>query len=181
MAIDSTHLLTMLEPAVRPLSAPALRRTDAGVSAHAAPFREILALYSYDARPLPPRTRPLAVSGGAHLSAPLDADALARLGSAAEKAERAGALRAVMIYEGRGLVVDVAARTIEAELTSARSAPLTDIDGAAYVAAPGEETSEPSLRLPEAGVLPESIVKQIELAHALRAENGEEQGTTVKA
>jgi hypothetical protein len=58
--------------------------------------------------------RPVQVA--AEVQPPLDAAQLERLAMAADRAEAAGARRALMLLDGRGVIMDVATRSVVAEM-----------------------------------------------------------------
>lgn len=127
MPLDPADLLRRLEPAVRragpgPGRAPQPGVTDAG-------FGDLLSLVA-DGRVRSDAA--LTVAEDADLDPPLDDDQFARLASATDQAELAGARRAVMLVDARAIVVDVPERRVEREL-AAMDGPLTDLDAAVAV------------------------------------------------
>ena len=130
MPVDPLQLLRKLEPPVRPPHAPAARGTGATPLEHRS-FDDLLSLVS---RGGVQSDRPVAVAGDVSLTAELDSGQLDRLAAAADLAEASGVRRAVMLLDGRGLIVDVADRRVSDELTPGRDRPVTDIDAAVYVA-----------------------------------------------
>lgn len=111
--------------------------------------------------------RPVTIAGAASLKGELDGDQLQRLASAADTAEAAGAQRAVMLIDGRGLVMDVPGRLVTAELAADPARQLMNIDAAVYVAGE-EDAADPgrSASPPAAGVLPPGVERQLEEAAA---------------
>ena len=127
----SLDLLRRLEPAVRPGTASG---AGGGVPAlfESQSFDELL----HGATAGQMRSgRPVQVAEGVHPS--LDATQLDRLGAAADRAEASGARRALMMLDGRGLVLDVAARCVESELKPGDVDGVLRVDAAMVV--PGDE------------------------------------------
>jgi hypothetical protein len=141
MVIDPIQLLKRLEPAVRPVAAPA-GRTDANAPLEQQSFDELLSLVSHGRVH---SGRAVRVADDAALSEPLTDEQVQRLAAAADRAEAAGARRAVMLIDGRGVVMDVPQRTISTELTSSDRS-ITRIDAAVYVA--GEDDAAGDVRPP---------------------------------
>jgi len=77
--------------------------------------------------------RAITVAPGAALDPPLAERQLERLAAAADEAEAAGARRAVMLIDGRGVVLQVGDRRVDGEV--APGTPLIDIDAAVAVPA----------------------------------------------
>lgn len=133
-ANNSIDLLRRLEPAVRP-HAPASN----GVQP--VPFDE----QSFDAilhQAFAGELRsgePVGTAGQCDLQTPLDRGQLDRLAIAADRAQAAGARRALMMIDGRGLVIDVASRSILAELTPQDHGDIRRLDAAMVV--PGASES----------------------------------------
>lgn len=128
MAIRPGQLLKRLEPPVRPVATGA-------VTAGRPPFElmafdEMLTLVS---RGEIRSDRPVIIDGS--IDMPIETSQLTRLASAADLAESEGAQRAVMLMDGRSLVMDVAARTVTREL-SGHAPFVRDIDAAVFVADP---------------------------------------------
>ncbi len=161
MTIDPVQLLRKLEPAVRPASAPA-RIREGATPFERKGFDELLALVSAGALTDGPPVRTAPHVG---LDEPLTPGQLDRLAAAANVAAGAGAERAVMLIDGRGLVLDVAARTITAELTDAAEHELVELDAAVYVAStdagPRRAGAPPP---PGTGLVPPGIAKYFESA-----------------
>ncbi len=151
---DPTLLLKQLEPAVRPayLGPPSSRPT---APLEQQPFDELLA--SAKAGRL---ASGRAVST-AHEGEPISPEQLQRLAVAADRAESSGAQRAVLLLDGRALLLDVATRTVSMEL-SALSA-LEKIDMAVYVPTESEQTNTRPLG-PPGGVAPRGVALQIDQA-----------------
>jgi hypothetical protein len=144
MVIDPAQLLRKLEPAVRPPSAPAT------AAAGCAPlerqtFDELMSLVS---RGTVHSGRKVTVAAGARLAESLDEGQFDRLAAAADLAEGTGAGQAVMLIDGRGLVLDVTARSVTGELGGTGGDQLIDIDAAVYVA--GEDDEDAAME----GLLP---------------------------
>ena len=151
---DPTLLLKQLEPAVRPayMGPPASRPT---APLEQQPFDELLA--SAKAGRL---ASGRAVST-ADVGEPISPEQLQRLSIAADRAESSGAQRAVLLLDGRALMLDVPTRTISAEL-SALSA-MEKIDTAVYVPTESEQTDTRPLG-PPSGVAPRGVALQIDQA-----------------
>jgi hypothetical protein len=119
MHADPAHLLKALQPAVSPgATAPARPPLDAR------PFDALLAEAGTGAIR---SDRP--VRAAATLDPPLTPAQLDRLAAAADRAEAAGARSVLTLLDGRGLVLDVATRSVTAELTGAGS-PVVRVDAA---------------------------------------------------
>ena len=136
MVLDPQALLRRLEPAVRRGGpAPAIQRVP-GIAE--AGFGDLLTMVASGRIR---SDRAVMVAPDAVLDPPLDESQLERLAAAADEAEAAGSRRAIMLLDGRGIVMDLASRRIDAEARPG-SGPLTDIDAA--VAVPGDPaTAEP--------------------------------------
>lgn len=161
MAVDPTHLLKQLEPVVRPGFAlgPAARPhaplEDQG-------FDELLKLASqgsvHSGR---------AVTDASGATEKLDEQQMARLAAAADLAEASGARQALLLIDGRGLILDVPNRALTAQLSADESSRVVNIDAAVYVAADDEERDDAVLVLPE-GIAPPAVAQQIEAAWRAR-------------
>jgi hypothetical protein len=159
MVIDPIQLLRQLEPAVRPASAPSSGRVGQAPLEQRS-FDDLLSLVS---RGAVRSGRPITIAASALLRGELDDDQRARLASAADTAQAAGARRAVMLIDGRGLVLDVAGRVIESELGANERRALSGIDAAVYVAARDEEIGAATAApLPGAGVRPPTVARHLE-------------------
>lgn len=134
MPIDPLQLLRRLEPPVRPGAAPA-RSGAPGAPIERRGFDDLLSLV---ARGSLRSERSVTVAGAAHIDPPLEAGQLARLASAADEAESAGAHRAVMLIDGRGIVMDVPQRVVEDELGASPTRQRFELDAAVYVMAEDE-------------------------------------------
>lgn len=87
------------------------------------------------------------------LQPPLDSSQLARLSAAADRAEAMGATRALMMIDGRGLEVDIAARAVMSELRAGDAGQLLHIDAAMVVGDEASATTNAQRRgLPFAGI-----------------------------
>ncbi|MFK7961427.1 MAG: hypothetical protein AB8G96_12985 [Phycisphaerales bacterium] len=129
MTIDPADLLRRLEPAVRrggpgPRSAPRPDVSGAG-------FGDLLALVADGSLR---SDEALTLADGTLIEPALNEDQFERLASATDQAERAGARRAVMLLDGRAIVIDVTERKIDQEL-AAVDGPLTGVDAAVTVPA----------------------------------------------
>ncbi len=152
--IDPTFLLKQLEPAVRPayLATPTSRPT---APLEQQPFDELLASSKAG------RLASGRAVTTAHVGEPMSPEQLQRLAVAADRAESSGAQRAVLLLDGRALVLDVPTRTVSAELSA--SAPMQKIDTALYVPTESEQTSTRPVG-PPGGVAPRGVALQIEQA-----------------
>lgn len=77
------------------------------------------------------------VAAGSDFHGSLTSSQIARLSSAADAAEAAGAKRLLAVVDNRSLIVDIASREVVAELTPGEDQPgtiLTDIDAAVSLA-----------------------------------------------
>ncbi|MHC4416009.1 MAG: hypothetical protein ACYS0G_12065 [Planctomycetota bacterium] len=157
---DPTLLLKQLEPAVRPAYAAApVARPQAPLEQTR--FEELLAQAS---RGLVKSDR--SVVHSMPVAPTLDQPQMARLASAADLAEASGARRALMLIDGRGLILDVSSRALTAELSSASA--LVDTDAAVYVAGGDDEPDAARLPLP-GGIAPRAVAEQIDAACRGRA------------
>jgi len=155
--LDPVNLLRKLEPPVRPASAPGPRLV-ARAPFERQGFDELLTLVSSgEIR----SDRPLLVAADAGLTDALDDGQLARLRAATDLAQSSGASRAVMLLDGRGLVIDVAERQVTSELSSGRPEALVDVDAAVHVAAEGKVAASPAAMGPAAGLIPPGVAEQI--------------------
>jgi hypothetical protein len=160
MTTDPAILLARLEPAVRPAAA-----ADAAAAA-GGPFetRTFSALLADAARGRLPTGRPVRVA--CDPQAELCAADLLRLSAAADLAEASGARRALLLLDGRGLVLDVASRQVHGELTAA--APWTRIDAAVLVPGGGRSAGRQFVRLPS-GVPPPAVGRTLDALRPPRA------------
>ena len=152
--IDPTFLLKQLEPAVRPayLGTPPLRPT---APLEQQPFDELLA-----------SAKAGRLASGRDVSAayegePITTEQFQRLAIAADRAESSGAQRAVLLIDGRALMLDVATRTISSELNA--SSAMEKIDTAIYVPTESEQTNTRPVG-PPSGIAPRGVALQIEQA-----------------
>lgn len=166
MMEKSGHLLKRLEPSIRPAYAgEGTRRPQAPLESRS--FDQLLALVS-DGTVRSDRSLTLEFEPQDELTE----EQMARLASAADVAEASGSTRALLLIDGRGMVLDVSQRQLQAELSEDHTSQLAKIDSAVYVA-DGEETEMLSLnRLPGGGLLPPVVAEQIEQAY--RAQNLQE-------
>jgi hypothetical protein len=151
---DPTFLLKQLEPAVRPAYFGTPAAKPAAPLEHQ-PFDELLA--SAKAGRL---SSGRAVSA-THEGEPLTAEQLERLGIAADKAEISGAERALLLIDGRALVLDVPTRTISAELSASSAA--QKLDTALYVPTEAEQADTRPVG-PPGGVAPRGVTRQLDEA-----------------
>jgi hypothetical protein len=162
MTMDSARMLKRLEPAVRPRGA-------AGAAPPGAPraplesqrFDELLALVSTGSV-----NSGRAVQVKCAIDKPLDEQQMSRLAAAADLAEASGANRAVLLIDGRGLILDVPARALTQELTAASDALVVPLDAAVYVATGNEAGggAAPSGPPLNTALIPPAIARQIEAA-----------------
>ena len=157
MTIDSNILLRQLEPAVRPAYAGAPSTRPAAPLEHQ-PFDELLARASEG---LIASGRPVSAQFAA--TEPFTGEQLARLSAAADLAEAAGATRALLLMDGRGLVLDVPTRTLAAELSADAASRVTRLDAAVFVAGDGAESTTVPLS-PPGGVAPRAVGEQLDAA-----------------
>lgn len=158
MALQSAQLLKQLEPAVRPIAAPAQRGAP-NPALESQSFEQLLASASrgriQSGRQIEMACEP---------SPPLDASQLERLAAAADQAQAMGAKRALMLIDGRGFVLNVESRTVVAELSGRDQANVSGIDAAIHVAA-SEDSQFHSAPLPGAGVKPAAVQRLLESMH----------------
>ena len=152
--IDSTFLLKQLEPAIRPayLSTPASRPS---TPLEHQPFDELLASAKAG------RLASGRVVAPEMEGEPLSPEQLERLGVAADKAETSGARRALLMLDGRALVLDVSTRTISAELSA--SSAVEKLDAALYVPTESELADMRPVG-PPGGVAPRIVAQQLDEA-----------------
>ncbi len=159
MTADPAQLLRQLEPAVRPAfaSGPAARpRTPLEHQR----FDELLAQAAQGS------VRSGRGVGYAYpVAEQLDDAQTARLATAADLAEASGAQQALMLIDGRGMVLDVPNRLLTGELSAHGSSRLVKIDAAVYVANDDEEGGDAPLVL-SGGIAPPAVARQIEAAHS---------------
>ena len=165
MTIDPSQLLRQLEPAVRPgFSSPTVAPARPGFADQS--FQQLLTLAS---RGEIESGRQVQLAFEPKES--LDDGQLSRLSTAADRAEASGAKRAMMLIDGRGLVLDVEQRTIDAELSGgAESRFAGGIDAAVYVPSLDEQETEP-LRPPAAQMPPAGVARQIAAAQSAAPPN----------
>lgn len=84
------------------------------------------------------------------------------MAAAADQAEAAGYRRALLLIDGRGFVVDVASRSILAELSEHNDARAHQVDGAIFVAS-SDDVNVASLEHPGAGLRPEELLQQLNI------------------
>jgi len=93
---------------------------------------------------------------------PLDSEQIDRLSTAADRAEATGAQKVLMLMDGRGFVMDIAQRTVEAELSVEHQASIfKNIDTAVYVPA-DDEQPQSTLGPPGNRLAPPGILQQLE-------------------
>ena len=156
MAADSAYLLRRLEPAVRPAFAtpPPPQRPQPPLEGQS--FDELLALTQQGSVRSGRAVRWGGGGGGggaADPASPIDEQQLARLSAAADVAEAAGARRALMLIDGRGVVLDVANRTLVAELSDDGAARAVKVDAAVNVPDPDHDSEGPPATPPSPGLM----------------------------
>lgn len=170
MPMNPAHLMKRLEPPVRPGAAGSTGKAPTSPLEQQS-FDQLMTLVARgDVR------SDRAVRVDFATDDELTPEQLDRLAGAADQAQAHGARRAVMLIDGRGLVMDVAERALTAELSAADSGAVMDIDAAVYV--PGEEEGSASrgrLKLPSPGVIPPAITEQFQQADRMRSSGGNEQ------
>jgi hypothetical protein len=146
MASATTQLLRLLEPSVRPgFAAPAAIKGVEPLEQRS--FSQLLsAAATGDVR------SGRQVQLACEPSPPLSAAQLERLAAAGDLAEASGSRRALMMLDGRGLVMDVSSRTILAELSPDESSRMFQVDSTIYVARDDESQFQGLLPPPGAAV-----------------------------
>lgn len=159
MPVDPAQLLRRLEPAVRP--------GPSGAAAH----RPNLPIERQDFDALLTMVASGRISSGrpvqcrCELSSPLDEQQLERLAAAADDAEAEGAQRAVMIIDGRAVVMDVPQRVIDTEVSAHGSARVfSGVDAAMYVPGPDDDAHDALPPFPGCGLVPGTVARQLERA-----------------
>lgn len=162
------QLLRRLEPPVRPTYAGDTARRVTGPIEEQS-FDQMLALVA-DGSVRSERPVVLAFSPDEELTE----EQFARLGAAADVADAHGAERALLLLDGRGLVLDVRDRTLAMELANDGDARLVAIDAAVFVP-DGDAEATGGIPFPgvAAGILPRAVADQIERAYeATRTQPG---------
>ncbi len=149
MTVDSAHLLRRLEPAVRPAYATPPPPQHPQPPLEGQSFDELLALAQQGSVR---SGRAVHWGGGADPASPIDEQQLTRLSAAADVAEAAGARRALMLIDGRGVVLDVANRTLVAELADDDAARAVKVDAAVNVPDPDHDSEGPPATPPSPGL-----------------------------
>ena len=159
MNIDPNQLLRKLEPPVRPAGrAPTSSAGRPPIDQLS--FDSLLTLVS-DGRVQSGRAVTARHESPDGESAFSD-EQLARLAAAADLAESSGAQTALMLVDGRTVILDVAAREITDDLQPGDSHRLLDIDAAVLVQGDSESiASNLPLAPPSAGLLPPAIAEQL--------------------
>lgn len=159
MVINPNHLLKRLEPSVRP-SYVGGGEDRPRLPLESQDFNEMLALVSRGKV----KGRPVEI--GFEMNPLPDEQEQQRLSAAADMAEAAGANTAMLLLNGRGLLLDVGDRTLTAELSAGATSPIAKIDVAVYVAGEEDIASgkplEPGRGLPGAGMPPPSVASRLE-------------------
>ncbi len=152
-----SQLLRRLEPPVRPAYAgEGLTRRRLPLEENS--FDELLALVS-DGRVRSDREVTLDFESDHELTD----EQMSRLAIAADVADESGAKRALMLIDGRGLVLEVSDRRLVTELTDDRESHLAQLDAAVYVA-----EASGVLKLPGNGLIPPVVARQIEQVYLAR-------------
>lgn len=131
---NALDLLRRLEPAVRPGAGGAAGGSGAVKGGAAALFESqsfddlLSGVFTGEVR----SGREVQVAG--EVLPQLDASQLERLGAAADLVEASGAKRALMMLDGRGLVMDVATRSVVAEMKPGDVGGILQVDAAMVVA-----------------------------------------------
>ena len=155
MNADPTQLLRQLEPVIRPgHAAGPVARPQAPLEHQS--FDELLAQAT---RGGVDSGRPVSVAF--EPSQEITKQQLDRLAAAADLAEVSGARTALLLVDGRGLVLEVSSRTLHAELSG--SSRYTSLDAAVYVGGDDEARGDATLPPPTA-VAPRGVAEQIEQA-----------------
>lgn len=152
------HLLKKLEPPVRPTYAKSTSDPASRAALDAAPFADLLTLVADGSLS---SERPVSIDF--ETTDQFDEQQLARLASAADLAESSGAHRALMLIDGRGVVLDVAERRLELELSGDMSTTVA-LDAAVYVVETGALDAG-SVPWPGTGLIPPAVATQIERAN----------------
>lgn len=137
MVTDPIQLLRRLEPAVRPAGAPGAG-APATTPFERRSFQELLTLVA-DGRVR--SDRPVRIDFDT--DDPPTAEQLERLAAGGDLAAAAGAETALMLIDGRALVMDVPARTLVGALEGADTPRLVEIDAAVLVADDDASSSVP--------------------------------------
>lgn len=156
MTIDASQLLRQLEPAVRPGTAPS-RPGKGQATLENQSFNELLSLASkgsiHSGRQ---------VNCNCDVNEPLESEQIDRLSAAADRAEATGAQKVLMLMDGRGFVMDISQRTIEAELSVEHQASIfKNIDTAIYVPA-DDEHPQSTLGPPGNRIAPPGVLHQLD-------------------
>ncbi len=159
---DSIQLLRQLEPAVRPGQARTPTNRGSAAIEHQS-FDQLMAQAARGEMESGRTTR-LAFEPGEEL----DEQQIQRLSAAADRAEAAGARRALMMMDGRGFIMDVDQRTLTAEL-SFDSAINVGVDAAVFVPT-GDERASTIVGPPGPNLPPLAVARQIDAAHGTETE-----------
>lgn len=159
MTIDASQLLRQLEPAVRPGTAPA-RLGKGQATLENQSFNELLSLASKGSI-----ASGRQVNCNCDVNEQLDNEQIDRLSAAADRAEATGAQKVLMLMDGRGFVMDISKRTVEAELSVEHQTSIfKNIDTAIYVPAEGEQPQS-ILGPPGNRIAPPGVLQQQEQLH----------------
>lgn len=158
MVFKSIQLLKRLEPSIRPAYAGVDTTAPRSMLENQS-FDQLLSLVSdgtmRSGRPVTIDFEP---------AEEINDEQLERLSSAADLAESAGAQRALMLIDGRGIVLDVFGRRLVNEIAQPEQDQVVPLDAAVYVAGEDERAMNGAIRFPGTGLVPPVVVKQIQLA-----------------
>ena len=153
MTVDSAHLLRRLEPAVRPAYATPPPPQHPQPPLEGQSFDELLVRAQQGSVRSGRAVHWSGGGGAADPASPIDEQQLARLSAAADVAEAAGAKRALMLIDGRGVVLDVANRTLVAELADEGAVRAVKVDAAVNVPDPDHDSEGPPATPPSPGLM----------------------------
>lgn len=148
MRTDPFHMLKRLDPPVRPMSSG--RSPSAPLESRG--FDELLTLVARGEA-----HSALPVASALADDAALSAEELARLGEAADLAEAAGFGTALVLLDGRSLVLDVAARRVTDDLADATTRTIA-LDGAVRIVTEEEISIGP--RDPRTALMPPAVASR---------------------
>ena len=143
MSTDPSQLLRRLSPPIDPAASNRQRRA----SFDAADFDGLLDVAMSRAWA---SDRPVK-SGSLSGDEALDREQTARLAAAVDTAEMSGFDRALVLLDGRGLIVDVESREVVRELLGGEAAQRIDVDGAVMAAGDEQNTATTRPAYPSAG------------------------------
>lgn len=156
MSSDGRSLLLRLEPAVRPTDVVRAGGESPRSTLDAQPFAELLRQA---------RAGGIAserIPDASLLGEALPPEAMSRIAKALDMLQAHGSDRAVVVYDRRTLVADVASRTIEGELLAHEGPQPAAIDAAVRVPTPEEERPGVIPGPPRAVHVPQSVLELLE-------------------